>query len=155
MAAILPVLAGADLADGLRLGVSQADLAAIAAIGRTTLAEARRQLERLGLVETRYRGLDIRYAAGLVALGDGEKLAGDRAGALALIRQAPPWPARGRRRQVQQTSRAQARPRRDRGGPTGSPRKIPRNIYVFSRMRHWLTFRKILLLPAGSFLETA
>lgn len=72
VAALLLTLAGADLADGWRIDVPQADLAAMAAIGRTTLVQTLRELESLGVIDVSYRAIRIRSATGLVALRDGE-----------------------------------------------------------------------------------
>ncbi|WP_194745058.1 helix-turn-helix domain-containing protein [Thermaurantiacus tibetensis] len=71
LADLLVTLAGADLADGWRIEVPQADLAAMAALGRTTLVGTLRQLEEMGLVAVKYRGIVLRDAAALVALRDG------------------------------------------------------------------------------------
>ncbi len=71
VAALLVALAGADPADGWRVEVPQADLAAMAAIGRTALIEALRDLEERGLIETGYRVIRLRQVAGLLALCDG------------------------------------------------------------------------------------
>ncbi|MFN3371386.1 MAG: helix-turn-helix domain-containing protein [Sphingomonadaceae bacterium] len=71
VAALLITLAGADLADGWQVRVAQADLAAMAALGRTTLIEALRELEALGLIDIGYRAVRLRDLAGLMALRDG------------------------------------------------------------------------------------
>lgn len=71
VAALLVTLAGVDLADGWRIDVPQADLASMAAPGRTTLVAALRELESKGLVETEYRSIWLLDVAGLVALRDG------------------------------------------------------------------------------------
>lgn len=71
LADLLVTLAGADLADGWRIEVPQADLAAMAALGRTTLVATLRRLEDLGLVAAKYRGIVLRDAEGLVARRDG------------------------------------------------------------------------------------
>jgi CRP-like cAMP-binding protein len=72
VASLLCLLAGKDLADGLRLPVTQAELASMAAISRTTLVAALRTLERLDLIAGDYRAIVVRDAAGLQALRDGE-----------------------------------------------------------------------------------
>jgi len=77
VATLLCLLAGTDLADGLRLPVSQAELASMAAISRTTLVGALRILERLDLVACDYRIIVVRDAAGLLALCNGT-LSSDR-----------------------------------------------------------------------------
>lgn len=71
VAARLITLAGADLADGWRVEVAQADLAAMAALGRTKLIEALRELESLGLIGIGYRAIFLRGVGGLVAIRDG------------------------------------------------------------------------------------
>lgn len=90
VAALLVILAGADLADGLGLAVTQADLASMAAIGRTTLSAALRELEQQGLVTPGYRLVRIVHAEGLLARRDEESPA-ERA-------PVPGWPPRSGRR---------------------------------------------------------
>lgn len=76
IAALLVILAGADLADGFDLAVTQADLASMAAVGRTTLAAGLHQMEQLGLVRPGYRRIRIERAQGLLDLRDRDIEAG-------------------------------------------------------------------------------
>jgi CRP/FNR family cyclic AMP-dependent transcriptional regulator len=71
LASLLCLLAGNDLSDGLVLPLSQTELASMAALSRTTLVAALRDLEELGLVHTRYRLVRICNAAGLEAVARG------------------------------------------------------------------------------------
>jgi len=72
VAMLLVTLAGADLADGWLIETPQADLAAMAAIGRTTLIQALRTLEAMRLISVGYRHIRLSNVAGLRALCDGE-----------------------------------------------------------------------------------
>ncbi len=72
VAMLLVTLAGADLADGWLVETPQADLAAMAAIGRTTLIQALRALEAMRLISVGYRHIRLSNVAGLRALCDGD-----------------------------------------------------------------------------------